>query len=129
MEAIGPKRATYTAQWRLSPEQERGLREWTKMMLRARLIRPSKSPHAAPTFYIKKPVGCRIVHDYRAMNARMVRQSTPMPRKDVILDRMCGAIRMRMKDIPFTAFQTPDGLFEYLAEPTGLSNAPATFNL
>ncbi|POM78480.1 Retrovirus Polyprotein [Phytophthora palmivora] len=142
MEVIDPNRAIYTPQWRLSPERERGLREWTKVMLRAQLIRPSKSPHAAPTFCIKKPVGWRIVHDYRAMNARTIRQSTPMPRKDIILDRMSGAIwyscfdllsgyyqiRMRLKDIPFTAFQTPDGLFEYLAVPMGLSNAPATFN-
>lgn len=83
-----------------------------------------------------------MVHDYRAMNARTVRQSTPMPRKDAIFDRMSGAfwyrcfdllsgyyqMRMRAKDIPYTAFQTPDGLFEYIAVPMGLSNAPATFN-
>ncbi|KAF4034842.1 Reverse transcriptase (RNA-dependent DNA polymerase) [Phytophthora infestans] len=37
-------------------------------------------------------------------------------------------MKMRTKDIPFTAFQTPDGLFEYIAVPMGLSNAPATFN-
>ncbi|OWZ06180.1 hypothetical protein PHMEG_00021602 [Phytophthora megakarya] len=32
------------------------------------------------------------VHDYRAMNERTIRQSTPMPRKDVILDKMSGAL-------------------------------------
>ncbi|GMF88821.1 unnamed protein product [Phytophthora fragariaefolia] len=36
--------------------------------------------------------------------------------------------RIRESDIPFTAFQTPDGAFEYLVLPMGLSNAPATFN-
>ena len=35
---------------------------------------------------------------------------------------------MREKDIPFTAFTTPDGHFEYVACPMGLSGAPATFN-
>ncbi|OWZ18556.1 polyprotein [Phytophthora megakarya] len=82
------------------------------------------------------------VNSAKAMNARAIRQSTPMPRKDTILDRMSGAIwyscfdllsgyyqiLMRLKDIPFTAFQTPDGLFEFLAMPMGLINAPGTFN-
>ncbi|OWZ08122.1 Retrovirus Polyprotein [Phytophthora megakarya] len=111
-------------------------------MLKAGLIRSSKSPHATPTFCIKKTVGWRIVHDYRAMNECTIRLSSPMPRKDSILDRMSGSfwvscfdllsgyyqLRMREKDILYTAFQTPDGLYEYVAIPIGLSNAPATFN-
>ncbi|OWY99692.1 LOW QUALITY PROTEIN: polyprotein [Phytophthora megakarya] len=130
MEVSDPQRAIYKQQWRLSPDQEKGMREWLKVMVRAVLIGPGKSPHGAPTFRIKIPVGWRIVHDYRAMNERTIRQSTPVPRKDVILDKMSGAfcfdvlsgyyqIRMRLKD---------DGLFEYLAVSMGLSNAPATFN-
>ncbi|POM64394.1 Reverse transcriptase [Phytophthora palmivora] len=96
-------------------------------MLKAGLIRPSISPHGVPTFCIKKPT---------------IRQFTPMPRKDDIFDQMTGCrwyscfdllsgyyqIRMREKDILLTTFQTPEGLFEYLGVPTGLSNAPATFN-
>jgi hypothetical protein len=134
--------AIFRPQWRLSPEQTRTLRDWLKEMLESGLIRPSISPHGAPTFCIKKPVGWRIVHDYRAMNQHTVRQLTPMPRKDDIFDRMAGCrwyscfdllsgyyqIRMRENDIPLTAFQTPDGLFEILAVPMGLSNAPSTFN-
>lgn len=134
--------AIFRPQWQLSPEQTRTLREWLKEMLEAGLIRPSISPHGAPTFCIKKPVGWRIVHDYRAMNQHTIRQSTPMPRKNDIFDRMAGCrwhscfdllsgyyqIRMRESDIPLTAFQTPDGLFEYQAVPMGLSNAPVTLN-
>ncbi|OWZ06757.1 Pol Polyprotein [Phytophthora megakarya] len=66
----------------------------------------------------------------------------PMSRKDKILEAMQGGyffscmdllsryyqFRMREKDIPYTVFQAPDGLFEYLVVPMGLSNAPATFN-
>ncbi|OWZ11710.1 LOW QUALITY PROTEIN: Retroelement [Phytophthora megakarya] len=134
--------AVYRPQWRLSPNQEAALRDWIKTMLKAGLIRSSKSPHATPTLCIKKTVGWRIVHDYRAMNECTIRLSSPMPRKDSILDRMSGSfwvscfdllsgyyqLRMREKDIPYTAFQTPDGLYEYIAFPMGLSNAPATYN-
>ncbi|OWZ12781.1 reverse transcriptase [Phytophthora megakarya] len=35
---------------------------------------------------------------------------------------------MRAADIPYTAFQAPDGLYDYLVVPMGLSNALATFN-
>ncbi|KAJ8542530.1 hypothetical protein ON010_g12282 [Phytophthora cinnamomi] len=66
----------------------------------------------------------------------------PMPQKDKILEQMQGAyyyscldllsgyyqFRMRASDIPYTAFQAPDGLYEYLVVSMGLSNAPATFN-
>ena len=69
-----------------------------------------------------------------------MRQSCPMPQKDRIQDSMHGCeqfrcfdrlsgyhqIRMREKDIPYTAFQTPNGLFEYLVIPMGLCNAPAS---
>jgi len=61
-----------------------------------------------------------------------------MPRKDVIFERMQGTpwyscmdllsgyyqFRMRDSDTKYTAFQTPDGLFEHLVILMGLSNAP-----
>ncbi|KAF4027759.1 putative reverse transcriptase domain-containing protein [Phytophthora infestans] len=46
--------------------------DWAREMRSAGLIRLSKSPHGAPTFYVKKPVGWRIVHDYRAMSSHTV---------------------------------------------------------
>ncbi|OWZ09875.1 Retroelement [Phytophthora megakarya] len=100
----------------------------TREMLAANMARSSTSPHGAPTFCVKKPDGWRIVHDYRAMNMNTVRRTMPMPRKDVILEKMQGSyyfscldllsgyyqFRMREDGIPYTSFQTPDGLFEYV---------------
>ncbi|OWZ07551.1 polyprotein [Phytophthora megakarya] len=76
------------------------------------------------------------------MNLNTIRRTMPMPRKDKILEQMQGAyyyscldllsgyyqFRMREEDIPYTAFQARDGLYEYLVVPMGLSNTPATFN-
>ncbi|OWZ05809.1 hypothetical protein PHMEG_00022029 [Phytophthora megakarya] len=44
-------------------------------------------------------------------------------------DRLRGYYKVKLceSDIPFTAFSTPDGLFEYLVSPMGLSGSPDTF--
>ncbi|KAG6616287.1 Retrovirus Polyprotein [Phytophthora cinnamomi] len=137
-----PNLAMYRQQWRQSPEQQREIVKWVEDMVQKKLIRPSISPHAAPTFCVRKPVGWRIVHDYRYLNSNTVRQSIPMTRKEDILDAMSGAnwfsamdlmsayyqVRMREEDIKFTAFQAPNGLWEYLVLPMGVCNAPATMH-
>jgi hypothetical protein len=74
--------AMYRQQWRLSPEQKTEIEKWVKEMVKKKLIRPSISPHAAPTFCVRKPVGWRIVHDYRQLNNNTIRQSVPMTRKE-----------------------------------------------
>ncbi|OWZ07917.1 polyprotein [Phytophthora megakarya] len=93
----------------------------------AGLIRRSMSPHGAPTFCVKKPDEWRIVHGYRVMNLNMIRRTMPMPRKDKILEAMQGRYFFHAW-IYSAAFQAPDGLYNYLVVPMGLSNAPATFN-
>ena len=111
-------------------------------MLNKQLIRLSTSPHAAPTFCVKKSNDWRVVHDYRELNENTIRQSIPIKRKDDILEKMSNSkknstvdlpssyyqIRMKESDIPFTAFQTPTGLFEYLVVPMGVCNAPSTLH-
>ncbi|KAG3080218.1 hypothetical protein PI125_g20501 [Phytophthora idaei] len=137
-----PNLAMYRQQWRQSPEQQREIIRWVEDMVKKKLIRPSISPHAAPTFCVRKPVRWRIVHDYRYLNSNTVRQSIPMTRKEDILDAIAGAywlstmelmsayyeVRMREEDIKFTAFQAPNGLWEYLVLPMGVCNAPATMH-
>ncbi|KAE8980625.1 hypothetical protein PR003_g9912 [Phytophthora rubi] len=137
-----PNIAMYRQQWRQSPEQQREIVRWVIDMVKKKLIRPSISSHAAPTFCVRKPVGWRIVHDYRYLNSNTVRQSIPMTRKEDILDAMSGAywfstmdlmsayyqVRMREEDIKYTAFQAPNRLWEYLVLPMGVCNAPATMH-
>ncbi|POM58000.1 LOW QUALITY PROTEIN: Reverse transcriptase [Phytophthora palmivora] len=123
------------------PSTRKVIRDSVEEMLAAGLIRPSTSPHGAPTFCVKKPVGWRIVHDYRALNMHTIRRTLPMSRKDKIIDKMQGAywfscmnvfsgyyqFRVRESDVPFTALQAPDGAYEYLVLQW-VSQPPPTFN-
>ncbi|KAE9078403.1 hypothetical protein PF010_g23139 [Phytophthora fragariae] len=77
--------AMYRQQWRQSREQQREIVRWVVDMVKKKLILPSISPHAAPTFCVRKPVGWRIVQDYRYLNSNMVRESIPMTRKEDII--------------------------------------------
>ncbi|KAE9010458.1 hypothetical protein PR001_g16169 [Phytophthora rubi] len=129
-------------QFRLSEEQKEAVRQWTREMLDAKVISPSKSPFSSPTFCVKKAIGWRIVLDFRAINARIKVPATPIPRKEDIYDTMSKGqlfsaldllwgffqVRLRERDILYTAFSMPDGLFEYLVTPMGLSCSPSAFN-
>ena len=92
---------------------------------------PKKDPNAMP----------RVVHDYRELNANTIKDHTPLPRQDNIIEDMAraqirgkidlplayGQLLMEENDIHKTAFKTPFGMFEWIVMPQGLCNAPATF--
>ncbi|OWZ09666.1 LOW QUALITY PROTEIN: hypothetical protein PHMEG_00017593 [Phytophthora megakarya] len=123
-----PNLTMYRHLWRQLPEQQREIVRWVEDMVEKKLVRPSINSQAAPTFCVRKPVGWRIVHDYRYLNSNTIRQRIPMTSKEDILDDMAGAyyystmdlmsayyqVRMRKEDIKFTAFQVAKGLWEYL---------------
>lgn len=105
-------------------------------------IRPSNSQHASPAFIIPKAdvtVLPRWVNDYRQLNANTIPDSYPLPRiDDIMADAVKGKIwsildmtnsffqtRVHPDDVHLTAVTTPFGLYEWLAMPMGLRNAPA----
>jgi hypothetical protein len=83
----------------------------------------------------------RLCIDYRGLNEVPRSDTYTLPRVDYTLDKLKHAIfythldlassfwqvRVHDEDIYKTAFQTRDGLMEWVAMPFGQCNAPATF--
>jgi len=64
----------------LSPVEQKKLDFFLEENLCTRRICPSKSPMAAPVFFIKKKDGLlQLVQDYRALNSMTVKNKYPLP--------------------------------------------------
>jgi hypothetical protein len=106
------------------------LRRSTRQYASPSLIIPKKDPTALP----------RWVCDYRTLNSLTVRDRSPLPNVDKLIQLVATGkvfsilnqtnaffqMRMREADIPLTAVKTPWGLYEWRVMPMGLTNAPAT---
>jgi len=126
----------------LSPVEQKELDSFLEENLRTRRIRPSKSPMAAPVFFIKKKDGSlQLVQDYRALNSMTVKNKYLLPLISELVSQLCGAryftkldvrwsfnnVRIKPGDEWKAAFQTNRGLFEPLVMFFGMTNSPATF--
>jgi len=126
----------------LSPVEQKELDSFLEENLRTRRIRPSKSPMAAPVFFIKKKNGSlQLVQDYRALNSMMVKNKYPLLLISELVSQLREAryftkldvhwgfnnVRIKPGDEWKAAFWTNRGLFELLVMFFGITNSPATF--
>jgi RNase H-like domain found in reverse transcriptase/Reverse transcriptase (RNA-dependent DNA polymerase) len=138
---VGAK-ASSTKVYLLSPNEQAELDIFIEENLASGRIHPSKSPMAAPVFFIKKKDGSlRLVQDYRALNAKTIKNVYPLPLISDLINRLRGAryftkldvrwgynnVRIKEGDEWKAAFRTNRGLFEPLVMFFGLTNSPATF--
>ena len=130
---------------RAYPLSSQQLKEQTKQiieLLEKGLIRESTSSWGSPVLFVKKANGgWRMCVDYRGLNLKTRKNTYPLPLIQECIDQMGNAthmstldltsgywqIRVAMKDVPKTAFNTRYGKYEFLVMPFGLTNAPATF--
>jgi len=126
----------------LSPLEQAELDAFLEENLRTGQIRPSKSPIAAPVFFIKKKDGSlHLVQDYHALNAVTVKNRYPLPLISKLVFQLHGAryftkldvcwgfnnVRIKPGDEWKAAFCTNCGLFEPLVMFFRMTNSPATF--
>lgn len=113
-----------------------------RSLLNAGIIEVSSSDWSSPYFMIKKKDGSlRMVQDYRAINARTVKDCYNLPNMTHILEGLAGKVIFSTADLmkgfhqvlihpddrPFTSFWCDWGLFQFRCLGMGLVNAPATF--
>jgi len=107
-------------------------------------IRPSKSPYAAPFFFIKKKDGkLRPVQDYQRLNQWTIRNTYPLPLIPQLINKARNQalftkfdihwgynnVRIKKGDEWKAAFITNEGLYEPIVMFFGLTNSPATFQM
>jgi len=126
----------------LSPVEQKELDSFLEENLCTGRIHPSKSPMAAPVFFIKKKNGSlQLVQDYRALNSMTVKNKYPLLLISELVFQLCGATYFTKLDVHWgfnnicikpgdewkAAFRTNRGLFKPLVMFFGMTNSLATF--
>ena len=127
---------------RQSLQKDLALKEFLDRSIADGIIEPSEYPFWSQVFMVEKKTGkYRICIDYRNLNAATRRKDWPIPRIDVLLQRI-GAMRAKYFAVfdltsgyyqcpisrKYTTFTTPYGLFQWNRLPMGPTNAPAHFH-
>ena len=123
----------------LSQLELQELAKFIKEHLTKGYIHPSKSPYAAPFFFIKKKDGkLRPVQDYRRLNEWTIRNRYPLPLIPQLINRVrmkklfmkfdvrwgYNNVRIKKGDEWKAAFITNEGLYEPTVMFFGMTNSP-----
>jgi hypothetical protein len=115
--------------YRMPPNELVELKIQLQDLLDKGFIRPSASPWGCPALFVKKKDNSlRLCVDYRPLNAVTIKNKYPLPRIDILFDQLARAkvfskidlrsgyhqIKIKLSNIPKTAFSTRYGLYEYL---------------
>ena len=128
--------------YRESEGTKKIIKEEIDKMLKAKIIRESRSSYPSPVVIVGKKDGTkRFCVDYRKLNKKTKTDAYPLPRMDNLLEKFrisrwfttmdlasgYWQIEMEEEDKELTAFVCSQGLYEFNVMPFGLTNAPPTF--
>ena len=128
----------------LMAQEQDELKKFVLEHVKKGYIRPSKSPYAAPFFFIKKKDGkLWPVQDYQQLNQWTIRNTYPLPLIPQLINKVkawalftkfniCWGynnVRIWWGDEWKAAFITNEGLFKPTVMFFGLMNSPATFQM
>jgi hypothetical protein len=128
--------------YRMPSKELAELKNQLQELLDKGYIRPTSSPWGSPALFVKKKDGSlRMCVDYHPLNAVTIKNKYPLPRIDVLFNQLVDAkvfskidlrsgyhqIKIRVSEVPKTAFSTRYGLYEFLVVSFGLTNAHAYF--
>ncbi len=118
------------------------LKEELEVMKSLGVIERSQSEWSSPiVLVLKKDGSIRFCIDFRKLNSQSNFDAYPTPRLDDLIECIGKAQYISTLDLcrgywqvplapearPYTAFRTPQGLFQFTVMPFGLQGAPATF--
>ena len=119
-------------------EVNKQIDEW----IRDGIVRPSSSDYASPIVLVKKKdQTTRLCVDYRQLNRKLIKDRFPLPLIEDVLDQLQDAQVFTTLDLKngffhvpveessrkYTSFIVPDGQYEFLKVPFGLSTSPSVF--
>ena len=129
---------------RITPTQLEEVKSHLQKLVQSGAIVPSDSAYASAIVLVRKKTGAlRMCCDFRALNAKTVKDAYHLPRIDESMDALAGAryfstldlqsvymqVPMHPDDAHKTAFTTPFGLYEHRRIAFGLCNAPPRSNV
>lgn len=127
---------------RLSVAEKTEVESQIQVWLDEGIVQPSCSDYASPIVLVKKKNGAtRICVDYRKLNEKIVKNRYPLPLMEDQLDVLQSAkvystldlkngffhVAVEESSRKYTAFVVPNGHYEFLRMPFGLSTSPAYF--
>jgi hypothetical protein len=116
--------------YKMTPKELAKLKIQLNELLDKAFICPSSSPWGCPALFVKKKdQSLRLCVDYRPLNVVTIKNKYPLSCIDILFDQLVSAkvfskvdihlgyhqIKIRLEDIPKTAFSTRYGLYAYLA--------------